>query len=682
MLMLLGMLLVLPSNRHVGLAEEPDDGEEIETVTFYLPFGPDTVSSGYSGIYASRTGRLYKSAYQSDGLTFSNSYYHGSNDYTTASQRGAIDFVVSQETPIRSVADGTVTKGVLGRSHAACIIKIRHTDGSITGYWHLNQSYVQTGDTVVKGEVIGLSGEQEGDKDGTNCGTAFGAHLHFVRNIGNETTISFADSSLNNHTGRYVRPSKTYFYKADGTIPHDNQYSPSDEFPYGLNPDPDIDPGFPYMIAFVAAGAIDLDNGYYLPNDNVTRAVMAQALVVSLQQERTYDDGVEPFPDVPTNHEDYHFIRRLKELSITGGFSDGTYRPDNEVTRCQMAVMITNARQEAPPPEHTGPPSFPDVPSDHSCLDYIEHIVNLGIAGGYSDGNFHPENSVTRRQIAYMLYKAFPLYFIMNLSSDGSQRTMAAVDTNDHGLPAVEGYHPRFYDVLPDHPFYRYVEAIAKRSITGGCSSIDPTIYCPEDYLTRGQASAFIARSMGREPTYNDGRQTFPDVPSSHAFYDAIEYLAELGGIIGGYSDGNFRPDGDVTKRQLAVMVVNTLKNHLGVTCPTEHTSEFPDAPPSEEAYDWIQCAKDLGITNGDSNGYYNPNDSITRGAAAKFMYIAFIQIIVDIPQEESDSINNNASTAPILPDHNSEIGEHGGYTADMVIPHDDTDWICKHCFG
>ena len=53
-----------------------------------------------------------------------------------------------------------------------------------------------------------------------------------------------------------------------------------------------------------------------------------------------------------------------------------------------------------------------------------------------------------------------------------------------------------FNDVPTDHPFFQFVEALAKSGITGGCAA-SPPLYCPDAPLTRGQMAVFLAKGLG-----------------------------------------------------------------------------------------------------------------------------------------------------------------------------------------
>jgi hypothetical protein len=55
---------------------------------------------------------------------------------------------------------------------------------------------------------------------------------------------------------------------------------------------------------------------------------------------------------------------------------------------------------------------------------------------------------------------------------------------------------PTFDDVPATHPFFVFIEALAAAGITSGCSA-NPPLYCPENFITRGEAAVFFSRSLG-----------------------------------------------------------------------------------------------------------------------------------------------------------------------------------------
>lgn len=128
----------------------------------------------------------------------------------------ALDFKVRQKTKICAAREGVViaargdsNKGGLKPGNIADgnHISIRHADGSIAHYWHLlkNGALVNVGDTIKRGQVIGLSG---------NTGYSAFPHLHFEV-IGNDGAGNYRQLATRFTTNKgivYLRPA--HFYRA------------------------------------------------------------------------------------------------------------------------------------------------------------------------------------------------------------------------------------------------------------------------------------------------------------------------------------------------------------------------------------------------------------------------------------------------------------------------------------
>jgi hypothetical protein len=164
---------------------------------------------------------------------------------------------------------------------------------------------------------------------------------------------------------------------------------------------------------------------------------------------------------------------------------------------------------------------FTDVPVDDWAYGYIQWAYCHGIISGYSDGTFRPSAPTTRGQVAKMLVGAagWPLT-----------------------LPAGA---PHFGDVPPGSTFYPYIEVAWAHGVIGGYN--DGTFH-PATPVTRAQLTkmAVLARGLAQVPP---ATPTFGDVPPGDWAYAYIE-TAAAHGIVGGYSDGTFRPTNAATRAQ------------------------------------------------------------------------------------------------------------------------------------
>ena len=103
------------------------------------------------------------------------------------------------------------------------------------------------------------------------------------------------------------------------------------------------------------------------------------------------------------------WIEDLYGDGLTSGYPDNTYRPENQVTRAEMAIFLLKARfgSTYSPPAPSGG-AFSDV-AGHWAEAWIEQLKEEGITSGYPDGTYRPENLVTRAEMAVFLSGTFVL---------------------------------------------------------------------------------------------------------------------------------------------------------------------------------------------------------------------------------------------------------------------------------
>lgn len=112
------------------------------------------------------------------------------------------------------------------------------------------------------------------------------------------------------------------------------------------------------------------------------------------------------FTDVTKNNRFYKEILFLSDEGIISGFPDGKFKPGQEVTRAAAAIIIGKALNLNGEKRQT---QFKDVTSANTAAGYIASAVEKGIISGFPDGTFRPNEFVTRGQMAILLSKAFEL---------------------------------------------------------------------------------------------------------------------------------------------------------------------------------------------------------------------------------------------------------------------------------
>ncbi|MEN6350269.1 MAG: S-layer homology domain-containing protein [Syntrophomonas sp.] len=166
---------------------------------------------------------------------------------------------------------------------------------------------------------------------------------------------------------------------------------------------------------------------------------------------------------------------------------------------------------------------FPDLPSSDGNALYVKYLVNKGIISGYSDGNFHPGEGLTRAQAAVVMAKAAGL----------------TVDQNSQSA---------FSDVNASYWAKGYINAVAK---AGYIQGMPDGRYLPEEKLTRAQGISLLLRLSKQ----NQNVATFPqltDINSSHWAAKAVA-TGLASGMVGLSPDGKkYLPEAPFTRIALA----------------------------------------------------------------------------------------------------------------------------------
>lgn len=111
------------------------------------------------------------------------------------------------------------------------------------------------------------------------------------------------------------------------------------------------------------------------------------------------------FPDVDENAEYADAVFFVDSMEIMSGDSQGNFNPNKTVSRAQMAAIICRTLGETENLSADGG-CFTDVPESHWANRYIVKAAELDIIGGYADGRFVPDANVTYEQAVAMIVRA------------------------------------------------------------------------------------------------------------------------------------------------------------------------------------------------------------------------------------------------------------------------------------
>ena len=126
-------------------------------------------------------------------------------------------------------------------------------------------------------------------------------------------------------------------------------------------------------------------------------AIFARLIANNMYMDQDYDTS---FPDVPEKWSKA-YIGYLEGFNVVTGYEDGTFRPENYITRAEMAVMMAKA-EGYDISDYVGPDEigFPDVDEGYCSWagKAIKILSDMGIMEGYPDGSFKPGQPITRAE--------------------------------------------------------------------------------------------------------------------------------------------------------------------------------------------------------------------------------------------------------------------------------------------
>ena len=136
------------------------------------------------------------------------------------------------------------------------------------------------------------------------------------------------------------------------------------------------------------------------PTKAVTRADAAYMLYQLLGL--TYNEGTS-FPDVPTDHVAYDAIQTMSAYKVLHGFSDGTFHPDELLTRAQMSKVIASAFNYTIKTDVEIP--YTDV--SKTFKPYVFALYTNGISSGVTPTNFASEREISLQEMAAFMDRAY-----------------------------------------------------------------------------------------------------------------------------------------------------------------------------------------------------------------------------------------------------------------------------------
>ncbi|TWT07047.1 hypothetical protein FQV26_04330 [Planococcus sp. CPCC 101016] len=141
-------------------------------------------------------------------------------------------------------------------------------------------------------------------------------------------------------------------------------------------------------------------NGSFQPNKNTTRAEAAKMLATALKIPAS--NKKTEYSDLSSDHWASSDIAAVTSAGLFNGYADGTFKPNKNITRAEMAKVLALAYNLGATNEQV----YKDVPSTHWASKSVSGITQNGIATGYPDNTFRPSAATSRAEFSVFLARA------------------------------------------------------------------------------------------------------------------------------------------------------------------------------------------------------------------------------------------------------------------------------------
>ncbi|MBQ7792505.1 MAG: S-layer homology domain-containing protein, partial [Clostridia bacterium] len=235
------------------------------------------------------------------------------------------------------------------------------------------------------------------------------------------------------------------------------------------------------------------------------------------------------FTDLSDSHWAYQYVDGLVASGVINGYEDGTFRPEANVTRAELAKLVTVQFGE------NGEKAYSDV----SATDWFYDYVTAG--GNYflSEGEFRPNTQATREEVAYAIYVA--------TGSKASDNNVTFTDADDISA--------------------EYKNAIAAVFANGVITGYPDGSFLPKNNITRAETATVLSRAIALSEVAK---------PESSEVYQEVLKMAKL-------LEGNFDADKTITYGELSAAALRMYNNEW--TLAYYNLGDVVDKKPFEHTY-------------------------------------------------------------------------------------------------
>lgn len=184
---------------------------------------------------------------------------------------------------------------------------------------------------------------------------------------------------------------------------------------------------------------------------------------------------LETFLDLNENYWSKTAIQQLATLGVVNGYPDGNFYPNNWITRAELLSMLINLLgDDAAIPGSSR--DFKDLTPKHWAYKRVNKAIALGLAKGYPDGTFRPDNTLTRLEAI-------------------------AIISRFAGLKEAEKVQFDFFDLPEDNWGVKIVAAAKQAGLLGHIKShyLEPT-----ENISRGESLGILSKTETAQKMIQD----------------------------------------------------------------------------------------------------------------------------------------------------------------------------------
>ena len=515
----------------------------------------------------------------------------------------AIDIRMPVGTPVKAIANGRVVKTSMQESGFGHHIVIEHRNvpdlndpgrkvNLFSSFVHMDQIYVSEGQSVLKGEVIGTSG---------NSGTSTTPHLHFQIDRDSAPWHPYWPFSWQDSQNAGL----SFFEAVNAGLGLSNARQ------HTINPMAYVSKYLDYSGSTVDSGTDNHSND----SDGVSDSDTQSDGTKNSEEDSSNAEETPVVEEVPKGNESSSVDTSLFAFEITG---ESVSLLNNGVTitatdkKGQIDKMSDGdeVRVEIHGVGRVSKKSFRKVDFQNNAIQFIVNSSEAGTARIEIGKTVHEITFIDQLQPIASLGIDTDGHF-----QKGIVEVIKLVARDQSGNPTPVVNFSGTIEVKAKEGEATFTpDRIAVNDFKNGVAELRMQTQDEGRIVIRAQNGALIGES---DSIYPEPKELFSDVDRNHPNYEAIKYLQEHR-IIGGYNDGSFKPGNTVNR----VEALKMLMLAFGLQAGPGSKLPFSDTDDSAWYAGTLSTALEKGIVRGYDDGTFKPSSTVNKAEYLKMLFL------------------------------------------------------------